>query len=66
MMLLQEISPQYERLVRFLQMIRLLWNLIFPSSKEQLIMPKGVKLLPVANFTLTFFNVCIFIVGNCW
>ena len=52
--------------VRFLQTMRLVWNYIFPSSKEQYIMPKGVKSLPVADFTLTFFNLCIFIVGNCW
>ena len=40
--------------VRFLQTMRLLWNLIFPNSKEQCITPKGVKLLPVADFTLIF------------
>ena len=52
--------------VRFLHTMRLLLNDIFPSLKEQCIMPKGVKLLPMADFTLIFFNFCIFIEGNCW
>ena len=47
--------PNIRGLVRFLQTIRLLLNLIFPSSKEQFIMPKGVKLLPVADLMLMFF-----------
>ena len=40
--------------LRFLHTMRLLWNFIFPNSKEQCIMPKGIKLLPVADFTLIF------------
>ena len=52
--------------VRFLHTMRLLLNLIFPNLKEQCIMPKGVKLLPVADLTLIFLNVCNLIKGNCW
>ena len=40
--------------VRFLHTMRLLLNVIFPNLKEQCIMPKGVKLLPMADLTLIF------------
>ena len=52
--------PHMRGLVRVLQTIRLLLNLIFPNSKEQFIMPKGVKLLPVADLTLMFFQMMDF------
>ena len=44
--------PNIRGQVRFLHTISLLLNVIFPNSKEQCIMPKGVKLLPVADLTL--------------
>ena len=41
--------------VRFLQMIKLVWNFVFPRLKEQCITPKGVKLLPVADLHTNMF-----------
>ena len=56
MVLHEKTLPNIRGLVRFLHMIRLLLNLIFPNSKEQFIMLKGIKLLPMADFTLIFLD----------
>ena len=52
--------------VKFRQTTRLFTNQRVPNSNEQLIMPKGVRLLPVADFTLIPPTFCILKGGKHW
>ena len=54
MVLYKKISSQNKGSSKILHMMKSLLNCTLPNSKEQLIRPKGVKLLPVADLTLMF------------
>ena len=54
--LIRESHPKIRGLVRFLHTIKSLLNLAFSNSNVQSTIPKGAKLLPVADLTWMFSN----------